>query len=83
MNDYARKTGSLKENQANLTGEDIREGLTSVLNVKLLNLQFEGQTKPSWATARMRSIVDTVLYSGLEAHLEQNRLLVKGFRKGH
>ncbi|HHX87550.1 MAG TPA: DNA topoisomerase (ATP-hydrolyzing) subunit B [Firmicutes bacterium] len=77
MNDYARKTGSLKENQANLTGEDIREGLTSVLNVKLLNPQFEGQTKTKLGNSEMRSIVDTVLYSGLEAHLEQNPAIGK------
>lgn len=77
INDYGRKSGSLKENQANLTGEDIREGLTSVLSVKLLNPQFEGQTKTKLGNSELRSIVDTVLYAGLEAHLEQNPAFAK------
>ncbi len=77
INDYGRKAGTLKENQANLTGEDIREGLTSVLSVKLLNPQFEGQTKTKLGNAELRSIVDSVLYSGLETQLEQNPAFAK------
>ncbi len=72
INDYGRKTGSIKESQANLTGEDIREGLTAVLSVKLLNPQFEGQTKTKLGNSELRSIVDTVLYTKMEAYLEQN-----------
>ncbi len=77
VNDYGRKTGSLKENQPNLTGEDIREGLTSVLSVKLLNPQFEGQTKTKLGNSDLRSIVENVLYAGLEAYLEQNPVFAK------
>ena len=77
INDYGRKAGNLKENQANLTGEDIREGLTSVLSVKLLNPQFEGQTKTKLGNAELRSVVDTALYTGLETQLEQNPAFAK------
>jgi DNA gyrase subunit B len=72
VNDFARKLGLLKENQGNLTGEDIREGLTAVLSVKLLDPQFEGQTKTKLGNPEVRSLVDTVCYEGLEAYMEQN-----------
>jgi len=52
INDYARKANLLKSNEEGLTGDDVREGLTAVLSVRLIDPQFEGQTKPSWATAR-------------------------------
>ncbi|NMA92800.1 MAG: DNA topoisomerase (ATP-hydrolyzing) subunit B [Firmicutes bacterium] len=77
INDYGRKTGSLKENQPNLSGDDIREGLTTVLSVKLLDPQFEGQTKTRLGNSELRSIVDTVLYTGLETRLEQNPALAR------
>ena len=51
LNDYARKYNFVKENEKNLMGEDVREGITAIVSVKLLDPQFEGQTKTSWATA--------------------------------
>ncbi len=72
FNDYSRKQGLLKDNQGNLSGEDVREGLTAVISVKLFEPQFEGQTKTRLGNSETRSIVDTVLYTGLETFLEQN-----------
>ncbi|NLY38650.1 MAG: DNA topoisomerase (ATP-hydrolyzing) subunit B [Firmicutes bacterium] len=72
INDYARKTSLLKENEGNLTGEDIREGLTAVISVKLLEPQFEGQTKTKLGNSEIRSIVDSVCYEGIERYLEEN-----------
>jgi DNA gyrase subunit B len=72
VNDYARKNGLLKEAEANLTGEDIREGLTAVLSVKLLDPQFEGQTKTKLGNSEMRSIVDSITAEGLGIYLEEN-----------
>ncbi len=72
INDFARKLGMLKDNQPNLAGEDIREGMTAVLSVKLMDPQFEGQTKTKLGNSEIRSAVDSVCYEGLEAFLEQN-----------
>ena len=72
INDFARKLGILKDNHSNLAGEDIREGMTGVISVKLLDPQFEGQTKTKLGNTEVRSIVDSVLYEGLEEYLEQN-----------
>ena len=72
INDFARKIGMIKENQANLSGEDIREGLTVVISVKLLDPQFEGQTKTKLGNSEMRSIVEAAFYEGFETYLEQN-----------
>ncbi len=72
INDFARKMGLLKENQGNLSGEDIREGLVAVLSVKIMDPQFEGQTKTKLGNTEVRSTVDSVCYEGLEAFLEQN-----------
>ncbi len=72
INDFSRKFGLLKDNQSNLSGEDIREGLVAVLSVKLLDPQFEGQTKTKLGNSDVRSLVDSVCYEGLEAYLEQN-----------
>jgi DNA gyrase subunit B len=72
VNDYARKAGILKENEANLSGEDIREGLTAVLSVKLANPQFEGQTKTKLGNNETRGIVDSVVGEGLASFLEEN-----------
>lgn len=85
INDFARKFGVLKENQGNLSGEDIREGLTAVLSVKLLNPQFEGQTKTKLGNSEIRSVVDTICYEAVEAYLEQNpsvarRIIEKAIR---
>ena len=54
MNDLGRKSGALKENDANLTGEDIREGIAAVLHVKIRDPQFEGQTRRNWETLRLQ-----------------------------
>lgn len=77
INDYARKSGQLKENQPNLTGEDIREGIVAVLSVQLLNPQFEGQTKMKLGNTEMRGIVDSVVSERLSAFLEETPSIAK------
>jgi DNA gyrase subunit B len=72
MNDYARKYNFLKENDKNLMGEDVREGLTAVISVKLLEPQFEGQTKTKLGNSEIRSLVENVVAERLEAYLEEN-----------
>ncbi len=72
VNDYARRAGLLKENEPNLAGEDIREGLTVILSVNLPNPQFEGQTKTKLGNNETRGIVDSVVGEGLSAYLEEN-----------
>jgi DNA gyrase subunit B len=72
INDFARKLGLIKDNQNNLSGEDIREGMTAVLSVKLMDPQFEGQTKTKLGNSDIRSIVDNICYESIEAYLEQN-----------
>lgn len=85
VNDFARKLGILKDNQSNLSGEDIREGLTAVISVKLMDAQFEGQTKTKLGNSEIRSIVDGICYETLEAFFEQNpavtrRIIEKAIR---
>lgn len=72
INDYARKSGLLKENDDNLTGDDVREGITAVLSVKLEDPQFEGQTKTKLGNSEMRGITDSVLSEGLATYFEEN-----------
>lgn len=72
FNDYAKKYGFIKENDKNLTGEDVREGLTAVISVKLLDPQFEGQTKTKLGNAEVRGIVDNIVGEGLSSFLEEN-----------
>ncbi len=72
INDYARKYNFLKENEKNLSGEDIREGITAIINVKLLDPQFEGQTKTKLGNADIRSFTETVLNEKLQYILEEN-----------
>ncbi|HXL04500.1 MAG TPA: DNA topoisomerase (ATP-hydrolyzing) subunit B [Bacillota bacterium] len=72
INDYARKAGLLKENEENLTGDDVREGLTAVISVKLVNPQFEGQTKTKLGNTDMRGIVESVVAEGLADFFEEN-----------
>ncbi len=72
INDYARKANIIKENEKNLSGEDIREGITAVLNVKLVDPQFEGQTKTKLGNAEMRSLAETVVTEKLNNFLEEN-----------
>ena len=72
INDFARRQGFIKEDQANLTGEDTREGLAGVISVKLTDPQFEGQTKTKLGNADIRGIVDSVVSEGLSRYLEEN-----------
>lgn len=72
INDYARRTGLLKENENNFSGDDVREGLTAILSVKMHDPQFEGQTKTKLGNTEMRSAVDTVCYEGMGTFLEEN-----------
>lgn len=72
VNDYARKNGILKEKEENLTGEDIREGLTAIISVKLQEPQFEGQTKTKLGNSEMRGIVENITGEALQAFLEEN-----------
>ncbi|MCI0896908.1 MAG: DNA topoisomerase (ATP-hydrolyzing) subunit B [Chloroflexi bacterium] len=72
INDFARKQGYIKDDQPNLTGEDVREGLAAVISVKLTDPQFEGQTKTKLGNAEVRGIVDSVVSEGLNRYLEEN-----------
>ena len=74
INDYTRKQGFIKEDQPNLTGEDVREGLAAVVSVKLTDPQFEGQTKTKLGNAEIRGIVESVVSEGLNRYLEENPL---------
>jgi len=77
MNDYMRKTNMLKEQDANLSGEDVREGLTAVISVKLPNPQFEGQTKTKLGNSEVRSLVDSIVGEGMSQFLEENPSIAK------
>jgi len=72
INDYARKYNFLKENEKNLSGEDVREGITAIINVKVLEPQFEGQTKTKLGNADIRSFTETVINEKLQYVLEEN-----------
>lgn len=72
INDYARKYNFLKEKDENLTGDDVREGLSAVLSVKLPEPQFEGQTKAKLGNTEIRGIVDTLTYEYLSSYFEEN-----------
>lgn len=71
INDYARKYGILKPNDQNLTGEDVREGLTAIVSVKLTEPQFEGQTKTKLGNAYIRTLVDSAVGASLASYLEE------------
>ena len=72
INNFARKQGYIKANQSNLSGDDVREGLTAVVSVKLTDPQFEGQTKTKLGNTEMRSAVDSVFSSALDEYFERN-----------
>ncbi|HPP32079.1 MAG TPA: DNA topoisomerase (ATP-hydrolyzing) subunit B, partial [Soehngenia sp.] len=72
INDYARKYNYLKEKDENLSGDDVREGLSAVLSVKLPEPQFEGQTKAKLGNTEVRGIVDTLTYEHLSSYFEEN-----------
>ena len=77
MNDYARKFGKLKDNDKNLSGEDVREGLTAIISVKLKEAQFEGQTKAKLGNTEVRTMVDKLLREKLMIYLEENPAVAK------
>ena len=72
LNDYARKNNLLKENESSLTGDDVREGLTAVVSVKLPAPQFEGQTKTKLGNSEMKGLVESAVNEGLSEFLEEN-----------
>ena len=77
FNDYARSAKLLKDNEPNLTGEDIREGLTAIVSVKIEDPQFEGQTKQKLGNSEARSAVDNIVSEQLTYFLEQNPSVAK------
>lgn len=72
FNDYGRKYSLLKEADKNLSGDDVREGLTAVVSIKLTDAQFEGQTKSKLGNTEMNQMVSSTLYDGLSAYFEEN-----------
>lgn len=78
INDYAKKAGLLKENDVAITGEDIREGITAILSIKVTNPQFEGQTKTKLGNSEIRGIVDSITGEALSIYCEENPKTAKG-----
>jgi DNA gyrase subunit B len=72
LNDYARRAGILKDNDANLSGDDVREGLTAVVSVKLVDPQFEGQTKAKLGNAEVKGQVEAAVAEGVAQYLDEN-----------
>jgi len=72
INDWARRAGVLKDSDTNLSGDDVREGLTAVVSVKLVEPQFEGQTKAKLGNAEVKGQVQTALTEGIAQHLDEN-----------
>ena len=77
FNEYARTQKLLKDNDVNLTGEDIREGLTAIVSVKIPEPQFEGQTKQKLGNSEARGAVDSIVSEQLTYYLEQNPIIAK------
>lgn len=77
MNEYARKFNILKESDKNLSGEDVREGLTAIISVKLKEAQFEGQTKAKLGNTEIRTMVDNLITEKLTVYLEENPAVAK------
>ncbi|MDD6163591.1 MAG: DNA topoisomerase (ATP-hydrolyzing) subunit B [Anaerovibrio slackiae] len=76
-NDYAKKNNIIKGNQSNLSGEDIREGITSVISLKIREPQFEGQTKTKLGNSEVRGIVDSIVSEGLNEYFEEHPDITK------
>ncbi|GAI41196.1 unnamed protein product, partial [marine sediment metagenome] len=72
LNDYSRKNKLLKDTEPNLTGDDVRDGLTAIISVKLAEPQFEGQTKAKLGNPELKAQVEGVVADGLSLHLEQH-----------
>ncbi|MGE5423049.1 MAG: DNA topoisomerase (ATP-hydrolyzing) subunit B [Ignavibacteriales bacterium] len=77
INDYAKKTGLLKEAEGNLAGEDIREGMTAIVSVLVREPQFEGQTKTKLGNTAVRSIVENAVYENVSDYLNENPPIAK------
>ena len=77
FNEYARRHNFLRESDKNLTGEDVREGLTAIISVKLENAQFEGQTKAKLGNTDVRTLVDGIVYEKLGTFFEENPAVAK------
>ena len=77
FNEYARRHNFLRESDKNLTGEDVREGLTAIISVKLENAQFEGQTKAKLGNTDVRALVDGIVYEKLGTFFEENPAVAK------
>jgi len=76
-NDFAKKNNIIKGNQQNLSGEDVREGLTCVISLKIREPQFEGQTKTKLGNSEVRGIVDSIVSEGLNEYFEENPVITK------
>lgn len=77
INDYARKIGALKDGEENLSGDDVREGITAVISIKIQEPQFEGQTKTKLGNSEIRPIVDNLVSEGLGEFFEENPVIAK------
>lgn len=77
VNDYAKKSGQLKENEANLSGEDIREGIVAIISVMVKEPQFEGQTKTKLGNTFIRGITESLVYESLQDYLQENPVVAK------
>ncbi|MFK7692272.1 DNA topoisomerase (ATP-hydrolyzing) subunit B [Paenibacillus sp. HJGM_3] len=85
LNDYARKTNALKDNDANLSGDDVREGLSAIISVKIPDPQFEGQTKTKLGNSEVRGIVESLFAEKLQEFMDENpaiarKILEKGIQ---
>lgn len=85
LNDYARKSGSIKDNDQNLTGDDVREGLTAIISVKIPEPQFEGQTKTKLGNSEARGVVESLFAEKLQTFMEEHpsvakRIIEKGIQ---
>lgn len=85
INDYARKNGLIKDNDSNFTGDDVREGLTAIISVKIPEPQFEGQTKTKLGNSEVRGIVESLFAEKLQEFMEENpavsrKILDKGLQ---
>ena len=77
INDYSRKIGALKDGEENLSGDDVREGMTAVISIKIQEPQFEGQTKTKLGNSEIRPIVDNLVSEGLGEFFEENPVIAK------
>ncbi len=77
INDYARKNNLLKENEQNLSGDDVREGLTAIISIKIQNPQFEGQTKTKLGNSEVKGIIENIFGEKFSDYLEENPSIAK------